>query len=111
MEFEELRKLAYKGYVEKGYAEEWERARKILKAHGLERVVDLAEVGLIVTEIAEAMEEIRDDHPKNESKELAGCFIRLSNYARRKGYDLEGDIISESKRNLGREKLHGRKVI
>jgi len=111
MDFKDIQHLAYKGYREKGFLEKWEKARKILREHGLERIVDLAELGLVVTEIAEAMEEIRDDNSKAESKELAGVFIRLSNYSMRKGYNLESEIIRESRRNLTRPKLHRRKVM
>ena len=111
MLFENLRKLAHKGYVEKGYEEAWKRACAILKPFGLDRLIDLAEVGLFGSEVAEAQEEVRDDDPEKEVKELAGLFIRMSNYAMRKGYDLEEAIITEAERNLTREHLHKRKII
>jgi len=111
MRFDALQELAFEGYVEKGYKAAWEKACAILKPHGLDRLIDLAEVGLFTTEVTEAQEEIRDDDPEKEVKELAGLFIRMSNYAMRHGYDLEAAIIAEALRNLTREHLHKRKIL
>jgi len=111
MDFNKLKKLVYEEYKKTGHLEKWERARELLKSEGLEGIVDLAEIGLIVTEVAEAMEEVRDQNPEKESKELAGIIIRILNYCNRKGYNIEKDILAEHKRNLKRPKLHGRKMI
>jgi len=45
------------------------------------------------------------------SKELAGCIIRIMNFATRINIDLEPFIVSEHERNETRSKHHGRKII
>lgn len=70
---------------------------------------------LIVTEIAEASEAVRngipDDGPHSEPKEIAGAVIRILDYCGRRGWDLQHYLEIEMKRNEGRERRHGGKAI
>ena len=106
-----MMKLVWKEYEKNGYCEMWEKARKILAKHGITGIVELAEVGLFVTEIAEAMEEIRNGNKKKEGTEHADAIIRIMNYCTRMGIPLEKAILAKHEKNLKREKLHGREVI
>jgi len=105
-----IQQLVHEEYKKNGYEERWNRARQLLKPEGLEGIVDLAEVGLFVTEIAEAMEAIRDGDVKHEHEEQADIVIRVLNYCNRRGFDLESAILAKHKRNMKRGKFHGRKI-
>jgi len=111
MDFKELKKLVLLEYKKNGYFDEWEKARKILKKHGIVGIVELAEVGLFVTEVAEGMEEIRNNNKEKLATELADTIIRIMNFASRRGINLEDAILRKHKKNLKREKLHGRPVM
>lgn len=111
MHLHDIQNLALDAHIAKKYLETWEEAYMILEGYGLEGIVDLAEVGLFTTEVAEALEEIRNKNPEEMGKELAGVVIRILNFASRKHIDLEPIIISEIKRNMTRKNLHGRKLI
>ena len=76
----------------------------------MEGIVDLAEVGLIYTEIAEAMEEIRSGNTKKEETEHADTIIRLMNYTKRRGLAVEEAILAKHKVNMKRDTLHNRKI-
>lgn len=110
MEFCEIQKLVFEEYKKNGYLQMWDDAYETLKKLELEGIVDLGEMGLIVTEVSEAMEEVRDGDKLKMAKELAGIVIRIMNFASRKNIDLESFIIAEHKRNLSREKRHGRRI-
>jgi NTP pyrophosphatase (non-canonical NTP hydrolase) len=114
MDFKELQKLVYKSYVDNGFCGTWEEASNILKkSHKpeLHKLIDLAECGLITTEVSETLEEIRNDDKEKIAKELAGCIIRIMNFATRLNIDLEPFIVSEELRNRNRGNHHGRKII
>jgi len=110
MDFKEIQRKVFEEYKKNGYLERWGRARELLKPEGLEGIVDLAEVGLFVTEIAEAMEDIRSGKSSHEVEEHADTIIRIMNYCSRSNLDLEQAILSKHERNLKRAKLHGRKI-
>ena len=110
MNITELQKLVFKEYVRNGYAERWSKEYLMEHPEELDLVIDLAEVGLFVTEIAELMEDIRDANREHYGEEGADIVIRLLNYFNRKGIDLEPYILAKHEKNLDRGRLHGRKV-
>lgn len=104
---EEIRKLVYEEYVENGYKEMWEIPTR--------RHSDLAELGLIMTEISEAMEEIRNETITKEKLITEGIdiIIRVLNFLSRKygdSFNIQEMIEAKHKRNLQRGILHGRTV-
>jgi NTP pyrophosphatase (non-canonical NTP hydrolase) len=66
---------------------------------------------LIVTEVAEMMEEFRDspEGPTGkESLEAADVLIRLMDYCGARGIDLGQAYLRKMAKNAGRPRLHGR---
>lgn len=75
------------------------------------RIADIAEVGLINTEVSELLEDIREDKDEiDQLKECADITIRIMNYCNRKGLDLELAILTKNAENMTREELHGKLV-
>ena len=114
MEYSTLQKTVFEPMLKHGFYEKWAKAKEILKKSpfpDLERMIDLAELALMHTEISEACEEVRDMDDEKLAKELAGLQIRLFNFANFRGIDLEKYVISENERNKTRPVLHGRKFI
>ena len=87
------------------------KIEKILEPHGFAGIAQLAEVGLIHTEVGESQEEVRNMDKERLAKELAGTIIRIMCFASRKGINLEKYIFMENDKNLTRERIHGRKLI
>lgn len=103
MDFGELQKLVFYEYQENGYLEMWNQ--------GDHNMNTLAELGLIVTEVAEAMEEVRSGGEGFlKGEELADIIIRTMNIASRLGLDLEAWIHIKNEHNLKRGKLHGKTI-
>jgi len=93
----ELQRLVYKEYKQNKFEEGFEK-------HGI--IGDLAELGLITTEVSEAITKVR----KNETgieEELADIVIRVLNYCNRKGIILDTNILWKNELNQKRIKLHG----
>lgn len=111
MKFKEIMKLVLIEYKKNGYFDEWEEIREILEKHGKKGIAELAEVGLFVTEVAESLEEIRNNNKDKLAIELADIIIRIMNFASRRGINLEDAILRKHKKNFKREKLHGRNVM
>src|SRR3972149_7183133 len=107
-----LEDTLYEEYVKNGYEENWNRAREALKPLGLEHIVDLAEVGLFVTEISEMMEELRMPQVdmKKLEKEGADIAIRVSNFLKCNGLSMYKGMREKHLINMQREKLHGKKI-
>lgn len=94
------------------------------------KIRDIAELGLITTEVSEAIESVRnfwkeDDtnnfegindlqqsikHNSDLAKECADIIIRTLNFMSRKGFDAEKVILHKNKINLNRGLLHGKSV-
>lgn len=110
MNMKELQELVFKEYVKNGYAERWSKEYLIEHPEELDLVIDLAEVGLFITEVAERMEDIRDARIEHYGEEGADIVIRVLNYFNRKGIDIETYILEKHEKNLNRSRLHGRKI-
>jgi len=103
MEFKDLQKLVYEEYKKNGFEEFFNRNKEC---------GDIAEIGLIASEIGEALDYIRDDkETKYVSVELADIVIRVLNYCNRKNIDLEFYIIAKNRINCRRDKYHNKKVV
>jgi len=100
--FRSFREIVYEEYVLNGFEEFWNSHKDL---------GDLAEIGLIHTEVAEAQESIRNNNYHNLSLELADIMIRVMNFAFRKGIALEMFLIKKAKINRNRPKKHGRELI
>lgn len=104
MEFKDVQKLVYDEYVLNGYKEMW---NNVTPKHA----GDLAELGLVTSEVSEAMECVRNDDDKELQLELADIIIRVMNFATRHNMNLETAIMFKNIKNMEREALHGRKGI
>ncbi len=104
MEFKDLQKLVYKEYKKNGFEE-------FFNKYG--SCGDLAEIGLITSEVGEALDYLRDDTEctKYVKLELADIIIRVMNFCNRKDIDLEFFILAKNGINERRNKYHGKKVI
>lgn len=106
MDFKKIQTLVFQEYQKNGYLEEW-TVNDLLT----QRKIDIAEIGLITTECAEAMEECRNEQLDGSlAYELADIVIRTLNFATRNKINLEPFILEKHKRNMRRDKLHGRKI-
>ena len=111
MNLTEIQFLVYEEYKKNGYHLMWEKAEIILRNHELDGIVQLGEIGLFCTEIAEAMEEVRDANKNGElGNELADIIIRVLNFASRKGINIEEKILLKHEKNLKRGQRHGRDI-
>lgn len=111
MDFEDIRIMVYREYIKNGYNNSWtSNIGDMLVDKFIQLRFDIAEVGLITTEVSEALEDIREDKISELGVELADIIIRTLNFASRKGIDIESEIIKKHHINLNREKLHGKKV-
>jgi hypothetical protein len=64
---------------------------------------------LIVTEVAEVMEALRDGDEENEAEEVADVLIRLLDYAAWRGFSLDREVEAKMVVNRQRPRLHGRR--
>ena len=108
MEFKEVQKLVYIEYVKNKYEENWNLAR--MRLNDNPGFIDLAELGLVVTEIAEAMEDIRKGRMDHVGEELADTIIRVLNLSSRLEIDIENEILSKHEKNMKREALHNKRI-
>jgi len=65
---------------------------------------------MVVSEVGEACEAIRNGDENNLAEELADIVIRVMDCAEQWGIDLESEIIKKDKINQGREHMHGGKA-
>lgn len=112
--FKEIQELVFKEYKENGYYDMWNYSDNPNVYTEIQRIVDLAEIGLITTEVSEVLEDTRThEYPMLLDKwgeEIADIIIRAMNFASRKGINLESYIKVKHLKNLDREKRHGKKV-
>lgn len=65
---------------------------------------------LIVTEVAEVQEALRDGDRENEAEEVADILIRVLDYAAWRGISLDHELRAKMDKNRLRPRLHGRKA-
>jgi NTP pyrophosphatase (non-canonical NTP hydrolase) len=109
MEFKEIQNAMYATYVKNGYLDLWTIATA--SCIYFQKFLNLAEAGLIHTEVSELQEDLRSGEKKGEmALECADIVIRVMNFCSRLGLDLEKAIVIKNVENLAREKLHGRVI-
>lgn len=99
----EVQREHFKISTLKGYTDNWNKAG---------RFGDIVELGLIVTEVSEAMEVMRK-HKINRDKlseECADIIIRTMNFMSRKGLDLDIALWLKNVKNMKRGYLHGKVI-
>jgi hypothetical protein len=108
MDLNTIQEKVYREYVRNGYKKMWNKS-KCIKT---QKIRDIAELGLVTTEVSEAIEEIRNHNTNidNLGFECADIIIRTLNFMTRKGLNANNYIINKSKKNLLRKKLHNRDV-
>ncbi len=127
MDIKTIQSLVYREYKKNEYEYMWnlEDLRMLLREiskYSIEyfkgnqfkqllTIADVAEIGLINTEVSELLEDVRKDRSiEKQAEELADITIRVMNYCNRKGIDLESAILKKHEKNMGRESLHGKLV-
>lgn len=103
--FDLIQSKVYTEYVHNGYLDMWMNPTDEQK----QIFADIAELGLIGTEITETMEKIRSGEI-DYGDELADIIIRTLNFSSRKGINVLDEILKKHNINMSREKLHGRVV-
>lgn len=99
----------------------WEERDEIImsKMPGAEAIVIIGCLGLITSEVAEAMEAVRKHEPETwgdaETKdtlvrELAGTIVRCMDLAEHLGLPLAAAIVAENEANKARGYKHGGKA-
>ena len=63
---------------------------------------------LIVTEVAEVQEALRDGDTEAEAEEVADILIRVLDYATWRGINLDREVSKKMGKNRDRPHLHGR---
>lgn len=63
---------------------------------------------LIVSEVCEAQDALRDDDPAHEAEEIADVLIRTLDYAAWRGIRLDHEVAVKRQANAERPRLHGR---
>jgi len=113
MNLTEIQKLVYEEYTKNGYLGMFTVCDENVY-NELQRLVDIAELGLIDTEVSEAIEDVRKlGYPlllEELGIELSDVIIRALNFASRKGIDIEPHLLRKHYKNMSREKKHGKKV-
>jgi len=114
MNLNDIQDLLYEEYEKNGYLKMWTYSDNPNLYPEIQRIADLAEIGLIGTEVAEVQEATRKyNHPMildEWGEELADVVIRCLNFASRKGFSLEYYILEKHKKNLERGERHGKEI-
>jgi len=108
---EELQTLVFKEYQKNGYHKKWTDGFKNNSKN--QPIFDIAELGLICTEVSEAIEEKRKNGLIDSEElffECADIIIRTLNFMSRKGANASYYLIKKNEKNLIRGKLHGKQV-
>ena len=115
----EIQEMVFEEYKKNGYLIMWSFP-KVNLGEGFynykhyQNINDIAELGLINTEVSEAIEITRKKDNKNKLRELAlecaDIIIRTLNFMSRKGLDAEFYIIAKHNKNMKRGLLHGKEI-
>ena len=106
-----IQKLVFEEYEKNGYSEVMKSAASLLQNEQCRgSLIDIAEIGLFITEVGEAIEAVRDLDREELTYELADIVIRVMNFASRKELDLERYILKKHEKNMKRQKFHGRNL-
>lgn len=119
MKINELTDIAHKNARNKGFWGDWD---SICWEDGLDRnedsTLDINELFnnaaatrlmLIVSEVSEALEALRNGDNENLREELADIIIRTCDLAGGLGIDLEEELIAKVEKNKKRPYKHGKK--
>lgn len=132
MHLSQIQKILFVEYKKNGYFDMWNYVPLNADIEQLnfmiqkdidreQKIRDIAELGLVSTEVTEAIEDVRG-HWKPESDdnkilkfsplafECADIIIRTINFMSRKNINAEKIILHKNKINLKRGILHGRQV-
>ena len=94
------------------FVSEWRERKGFSTPHSLiteeERDAMLGKLMLVVTEVSEAAEAVRNADSENFQEEIADVFIRLFDICGSMGIYIEQDIKDKMEKNLGRPQRHGR---
>jgi len=109
-------KILYSEYEKNGFEDFWNgklflNSLNPVQTIKLYNILDLAEFGLVNTEVSEALECIRNNDYYNLGLECADVIIRVLNFCTRKNIPIEKRLFEKAKINYEREKKHGRKLI
>ena len=63
---------------------------------------------LIVSEVCEAQDALRNNDRENEAEEVADILIRTLDYAAWRGINLDREVAAKLGKNRSRPRLHGR---
>lgn len=66
-------------------------------------------VALMHEECSELLRALREDDATGEAEECADIMIRVLDFCAWRGIDIEHQIKAKMEKNLGRERLHGKK--
>ena len=114
MNLKEIQSLVYQEYIKNGYLDMWTFDTNPNTYSKIQRIFDLAEIGLWNTETAETQEDTRKHgYPlllEKWGEECADVIIRVLNFASRKGIDVESEILNKHQKNLERGKNHGKEI-
>lgn len=112
----EIQELVYEEYKKNGYLMMW-IFPKVNLGEGFynykhyQKIFDIAELGLISTEVSEAIEGIRkNDSEYNIMIECADIIIRVLNFMNRKNYYADTFILIKHEKNLKRGLLHDKEI-
>jgi len=107
-----LQEKVFIGYELNGYKKRWNYPKENGLPVYVQRIFDIAELGLVGTEISEAQEELRK-HTLNRdvlASECADIIIRVLDFMSRNKLDLEIAIYKMNNKELSRGFLHGKAV-
>lgn len=108
IDMDERAKDIHQWAIDKGFYD-----REVLAVEKGEYAVDNPSLAseklmLIVTEVAEAQEALRDGDRENEAEEVADILIRTLDYAAWRGINPDIEVRKKMARNRKRPYLHGR---
>lgn len=121
----DIQKNCYEESKRAGYVDLWNKPNNTMEEAECEfreeeckfteqdqKVFDIAELGLIPSEVAEAQEEVRNLETNQDhlAEECADILIRTLNFMSRKGIDATEAIAKKHEKNCKRSTLHGRAV-